>query len=241
MPAILRKERRLTLAIAALPPEAENVLWITATEKAAVRDRIARLPGEGVTVLQVEHDVRSVMELRARIAVTDFKRRIAAGTPRKIGRAPRVIEADLAIVGASMLRVDAVRVRRRAIRPAAFHSRQRDAALRLCRLRCRCKVRLMTKLLALWSGDLDLNEAFWTWTVTVGLLVNVATSILFLVLILQDQPLAALLVGYGLSVPYNLVAIVGVFRSAARYNGPSLHADLARLASIVLMAALTLT
>ena len=99
----------------------------------------------------------------------------------------------------------------------------------------------MTKLLALWSGDLDLNEAFWTWTVTVGLLVNIATSILFLMLILQDQPLAGLLIGYGFSVPYNIVAIVGVFRSAARYDGPSLHADLARLASVLLMAALTLT
>ena len=99
----------------------------------------------------------------------------------------------------------------------------------------------MTKLPALWSGDLDLNEAFWTWTVTVGLLVNTATSILFLVLILQDQPLAALLIGYGLSVPYNIVATVGVWRSAARYGGPPLHADLARVASVLLMAALTLT
>jgi len=99
----------------------------------------------------------------------------------------------------------------------------------------------MTKLLALWSGDLALNEAFWTWTVTVGLLVNIATSILFLVLILQDQPLAAVLVGYGLSVPYNIVALVGVWRSAAGYGGPSLHADLARFASVLLMAALTLT
>jgi len=95
----------------------------------------------------------------------------------------------------------------------------------------------MTKLLALWFGDLALNEAFWTWTVTVGLLVNIASSILFLVLILQDQPLAAVLVGYGLSVPYNIVATVGVWRSAARYGGPSLHADLARLASVLLMAA----
>ncbi|MFP4451352.1 MAG: hypothetical protein ACLFP0_10545 [Rhodosalinus sp.] len=99
----------------------------------------------------------------------------------------------------------------------------------------------MTKLRALWSGDLDLNEAFWTWTVTVGLLVNIATSILFLMLILQDQPVAGMLIGYGLSVPYNIVAIVGVFRSAARYDGPSLHADLARLGSVLLMAALTLT
>ncbi|MFW5752639.1 MAG: hypothetical protein ACOCYV_01170 [Planctomycetota bacterium] len=99
----------------------------------------------------------------------------------------------------------------------------------------------MTKLRALWSGDLDLNEAFWTWTVTVGLLVNIATSILFLMLVLQDQPVAGMLIGYGLSVPYNIVAIVGVFRSAARYDGPSLHADLARLGSVLLMAALTLT
>ena len=99
----------------------------------------------------------------------------------------------------------------------------------------------MTKLLALWSGDLDLNEAFWTWTVTVGLLVNISTSILFLVLILQDQALAAVLAGYGLSVPYNIVAIVGVWRSAARYGGPSLHAELARLGSVILMAVLSLT
>jgi hypothetical protein len=61
----------------------------------------------------------------------------------------------------------------------------------------------MTKLLALWSGDLALNEAFWIWRVTVGLLVNIVTSILFLVMTLQDQPLAAMLVGDGLSVPYN--------------------------------------
>jgi hypothetical protein len=99
----------------------------------------------------------------------------------------------------------------------------------------------MTTAVALWSGDLDLNEAFWTWTVTVGLLVKIATSILFLVLILQDQPLAAVLVGYGLSVPYNTVATVGVWRSAAHYRGPSLHSDLARIASVLLIAALTLT
>ncbi len=99
----------------------------------------------------------------------------------------------------------------------------------------------MTKLRALWSGDLALVEAFWTWTVAVGLLVNVATSVLFLVLIQQDQLLAAMLVGYGASVPYNVVATVGVWRSAARYGGPSLHATLARVASALLMAGLTLT
>lgn len=99
----------------------------------------------------------------------------------------------------------------------------------------------MTKMLALWSGELALNEVFWTWTVTVGLLVNIATIILFLVLILQDQPLAAVLVGYSLSVPYNIVATVGLWRSAARHGGPSLDADLARIVTVILMAGLTLT
>ena len=123
----------------------------------------------------------------------------------------------------------------------AFCLLRRNAALRLCRLGRRCKVSLMTKLLALWSGDLALNEAFWTWTVTVGLLVNIATSILFLVLILQEQSLGAVLVGYGLSVPYNIVATVGVWRSATRYGGPSLYANLARIVTVTLMAGLTLT
>jgi hypothetical protein len=97
------------------------------------------------------------------------------------------------------------------------------------------------KLAALWSGDLALDEAFWTWAVTVGVLINGATSILFLVLIFQDRPLAAVVAGYAVSVPYNVVATVGVWRSAARYAGPPLHADLARIASAVLMAVLTLT
>ncbi len=99
----------------------------------------------------------------------------------------------------------------------------------------------MTKLASLWSGDLALDDAFWTWAVTVGLLVNIATSILFLVLILGDRPLSAIVAGYGLSVPYNIVATVGVWRSAARYAGPPFHAELARVATVILMAALTLT
>ena len=99
----------------------------------------------------------------------------------------------------------------------------------------------MTKLLALWSGKLALHEAFWAWTVTVGLFVNISTSILFLMLNLQGQALAAMLVGYGLSVPYNIVATVGVWRSAKRYGGPSLYANLARIVTVTLMAGLTLT
>lgn len=99
----------------------------------------------------------------------------------------------------------------------------------------------MEKLVSLWRGDLGLADAFWTWTVLGGLVVNVTTSILFLVLMKFDQPWPALLVGYGCSVPYNVVAVVGVWRSAARGGTSALNADLARGASVLLMIVLSLT
>lgn len=99
----------------------------------------------------------------------------------------------------------------------------------------------MTRLRALWSGNLPLGEAFWTYAVSVGLTVNLITTLLFLVLISWDRPVAALFVGYALSVPYNVVALVGVWRSAARYQGERIHADLARIVTLVGMVLLSVT
>jgi hypothetical protein len=99
----------------------------------------------------------------------------------------------------------------------------------------------MSRLRALWFGQLPLGEAFWTYAVTIGIAVNLTTSLLFLVLLSWDRPIAALFVGYALSVPYNVVAVVGVWRSAARYEGERLHADLARIVSLVGMVLLSLT
>jgi hypothetical protein len=48
-------------------------------------------------------------------------------------------------------------------------------------------------------------------------------------------------VGYALSVPYNILAGVGVWRSAARYDGPAAHAELARIVVVVVMLLLSLT
>ena len=99
----------------------------------------------------------------------------------------------------------------------------------------------MRKLRSLWSGELPLGEAFWTWAVGMGLAVNLTTSVLFLSLITVDRPWAALFFGYAPSVPYNILAVVGVWRSAARYDGPASHADLARGATAALMLLLTVT
>ena len=99
----------------------------------------------------------------------------------------------------------------------------------------------MGKLRALWAGDLPLAEAFWTYAVSIGLAVNVTTSLLFLALIAADRPLAALFVGYVCSVPYNVVAAVGVWRSAARHQGERAHAELARLVTLIGMILLSVT
>ena len=99
----------------------------------------------------------------------------------------------------------------------------------------------MKKLRSLWLGKLPLSEAFWTWAISVGLLVNVTTSALFLAMITLDRPWAALLFGYAPSVPYNTLATVGVWRSAARYRGPAAHADRARIATLLVMLLLTVT
>ena len=99
----------------------------------------------------------------------------------------------------------------------------------------------MKKVRALWTGELPLAEAFWTYAVSIGLTVNVVTSLLFLALITADRPLAALFVGYVCSVPYNLVAVVGVWRSAARHQGERAHAELARIVTLIGMILLSFT
>jgi hypothetical protein len=99
----------------------------------------------------------------------------------------------------------------------------------------------MDRLGALWRGELRLSDAFWTWAVLGALVINISTSVLFLVLISADRPLAALVVGYALSVPYNILALVGVWRSAAVHDGLPLHSDLARWCSLILLSILSVT
>jgi hypothetical protein len=98
----------------------------------------------------------------------------------------------------------------------------------------------MRALIRLWRGELPLATAFWTWSVAGGLVLNAATTLAFLVLITRDQPVAALIAGYALSVPYNIVATVGVWRSAGRYPGPQHWAQAARVATVVGMGVLSI-
>ena len=93
----------------------------------------------------------------------------------------------------------------------------------------------------LWSGQVPLQEAFWTYAIGIGLLVNLTTSFLFLLLISADRALLAFIVGYVLSVPYNILALVGVWRAAASEPGNGFRADLYRVAALIWLLLLSLT
>ena len=99
----------------------------------------------------------------------------------------------------------------------------------------------MGELRNLWHGEVPLDRAFWGYAVVGGLAVNLTTSLLFLAFAAADWALAALALGYGLSVPYNVVATVGVWRAAERHRGDRARAELFRIVTLVGMALLTVT
>jgi hypothetical protein len=96
-------------------------------------------------------------------------------------------------------------------------------------------------LYRLWHGELTLQNAFWNWAVFGGLIINVASSGLFLFLVMTDRLILALVVGYAISVPYNVVVLVGVWRSAGRFDGERRWADLARIITVIGMVLLSVT
>lgn len=96
-------------------------------------------------------------------------------------------------------------------------------------------------ILRLWRGEIALSQAFWHYAVIIGFIVNATSTLLFMGLIANDYPTLAALVGYGLSIPYNILAIVGVWRSSERYDGAKSTAELARVAGLVWVVILSIT
>ena len=99
----------------------------------------------------------------------------------------------------------------------------------------------MNQIILLWRGEMSLQNAFWNWAVFGGLIVNVISSGLFLALALNDQIMAAILIGKGGSLPYNLLVCVGVFRSADRYRGNQRWSEIVKVITVVWIIFLSVT
>jgi branched-chain amino acid transport system ATP-binding protein len=73
----------------------EPVTGMNPTEKQDMVDLIKQVRGQGITIMLVEHDMRTVMGVCEKISVLDFGKKIAEGPPEEILRNQQVIEAYL--------------------------------------------------------------------------------------------------------------------------------------------------
>lgn len=74
-----------------------------------------------------------------------------------------------------------------------------------------------------------------------GLAVNLITTALFLALLAIGMPLAAVAIGYGVAVPYNVISTVGVWRSADRHDADRTRANTMRIVTLIGMVLLSVT
>jgi len=77
----------------------EPAAGMNPSEKHGIRELIERLNADGLTILLIDHDMRLVMGVCQRVAVLNFGRKIADGTPEEVSTDAGVIKAYLGAGG----------------------------------------------------------------------------------------------------------------------------------------------
>jgi hypothetical protein len=88
----------------------------------------------------------------------------------------------------------------------------------------------MRTVVELWRGDLPLGRALWLWGVLGGDVIALFATLLALTLVTAGAPAWLAALAFAGHVPWNLVLLVGVWRSAGRSGVGVATALLARLA-----------
>jgi len=98
---------------------------------------------------------------------------------------------------------------------------------------------LVATVRRLWAGEVPLAHAFWDYAVVGGLSINLLATVAALALIVAGAPAIAAVGVHMLPMPYNLVILVAVWRSAGRYAGAVVWRNLARAAIVLWTAVAT--
>ena len=84
-------------------------------------------------------------------------------------------------------------------------------------------------LVRLWRGEVLLRTAFWEYAIVYGLVLNAVATAAALTSHALGAPVALTAALFLSPIPYSVLFTVGVWRSASRYAGQQLWADLARI------------
>lgn len=92
----------------------------------------------------------------------------------------------------------------------------------------------------LWYGRVPLARIFWDYAIIFGSFANLVSTLAALTAFANGVPAVLGLLLHFLPVPYNLLMVVGVWRSSANYRGAQIWATLARILILVWAALATL-
>ena len=97
----------------------------------------------------------------------------------------------------------------------------------------------MRAVVEFWRGELPLGRAFWLWGILGGGVVSLLTTVLALALVTSGAPawLAALV--FAMHIPWNLVLLLGVWRSVERAEISRDTAWITRLVMLVWVVVLS--
>jgi hypothetical protein len=91
-----------------------------------------------------------------------------------------------------------------------------------------------------FRGGLPLGRAFWLWGILGGGIVSLFATLLALTLIVASAPAWLTVLVFAAHIPWNLVVLVGVWRSAGRPEVTPAAANLAHMVILTWVAVLSL-
>jgi hypothetical protein len=91
----------------------------------------------------------------------------------------------------------------------------------------------MQTIVEFWHGNLPLGRAFWLWGLLGGGIVSLFSTLLALALLAAEAPVWLAMLVFAVHIPWNLVLLVGVWRSAGRAG---MSREIAHAARLIILA-----